>query len=301
MFGFKRKTKLLIHAGTPKTGTTTFQQSMFAHRDRLLKEGILYPDLDIAPGMMKKHQWLVQHLLEEDRASFRSKFDELSDMSVKSRATLVVLSTEGIFNHWSNYSAIARGMLSDLANLFDVSVWCVFREPLAFALSRYGQVVKNPPTKYTPENGTSLSMEDIIQYPSFRKRLDYANFIYGIESLFGKESIVVTQYESADILVQARSILGVSDTTLPDVPRMNESLSPLGVDLVRRMNSVQLPEAREELLAKIAYIDKLLGSTSYPQTVSAEFRRQIKALSAPSEKLLAERFGIRWTSNSTGD
>lgn len=301
LYESKNKIKLLIHAGTPKTGSTTLQKAMYVHRERLLKEGILYPDLDIEPGEMKKHQWLVRYLMANDKERLRSMFSELSKMAIESQAKMIVLSTEGVYNHWSDYSPEARGILGELADSFDVSVWCVFREPLAFAISRYGQVVKNPPNGSSPENGTSLSMEEIIQFPSFRRRLDYAGFIDGIESVFGRGSIVVTKYASADVLEQARSILGVSIDILPDVPRMNESLSAQGIDLVRRMNSLHLSEAqREKVLAEINDIDKLLGSSSGPLTASEVFRQQVKVLSANSEKILAERFGISWHETSGG-
>lgn len=295
------KIKLLIHAGTPKTGTTTLQKAMYVHRDKLLKEGILYPDLDIEPGEMKKHQWLVRYLMENDENRLRSMFCELLDMATESRAKMIVLSTEGIYNHWADYTIEARELLKELTKPFDVSVWCVFRNPIDFALSRYGQVVKNPPNGSSPENGTSLSMEEIIHYPSFQRRLDYTAFIDGIESIFGRGSLIVTKYASANILEQARTILSVSDRILPDVPRMNESLSTLGIDLVRRLNSLHLSEEqRKEVLGKITNIDTLLGSTSQPLTASEKFRRQVKVISAKSEKIFTERFGISWNDSSNG-
>ncbi len=303
MLDSNKKIKLLIHAGTPKTGSTTLQQAMYTNRDRLLEKGILYPDLEIWQGKAKKHQWLVNYLITNNKEGLRSRFHELHEMAIKLNATMVVLSTEGIYNHWFDYSPEARDLLGELTDFFNVSIWCFFRMPVTFAVSLYGQSVKNPVTGSHPENSTSLSMEEIIQYPTFRKRLDYASFIDSVESLFGQGSLIASKYESADILVQARMILGVADHVLPDVPRLNESLSNLGIDLLRRLNSLNLPDSqRKDVFETISSLDKILSSSSQPITASEEFRQQVKVLSAQSEKTLAERYGISWNdSNSNKD
>lgn len=288
------KPRLILHVGTPKTGTTTFQHACYLSRERLMSRNILYPTLGIHTSP-PKHQWIVQYLLEGNLARFEENIENLVVEAAGVNARSVILSTEGIFNHWADFSNSSRRALRDIGRYFDLTVWCVFREPVSFAMSVYSQLVKNPPFDLAPCYGTYDSPETVIEHPFFAKQLDYAGFVQEVESLFESPVVVATRYETNDIVEQARNLLGVDAAILQSVPNANRSLSVLGIDLMQRLNRLRLETSeRRRVASAIIDLDGLLRQTSSPLQASNEMRGKVHAISKKSEKFLIERFGIRW-------
>ena len=284
---------LLLHVGTPKSGTTSLQIALHKSRSLLLRRGVLYPDIDLHPAP-PKHQWFVDHLLAGDLEAFSRNIDAVATQAARSAAGTVILSTEGIYNHWSDFSPAAKRAVGDLNRLFSVRVWCVFREPLSFAMSFYCQLLKNGPSHYSPCYGTSLAPEDIVGHPWFAKRLDYRGFLEDIGELF--PAIAATRYESSDTVEQARALLEIGRDVLPGISGTNQALNAPGADLMRRLNRLR-PEAeeRERLAAMITEIDNRLRGVSDPVRASEDMARRVRSLSDDSERYLAERFGISWS------
>jgi hypothetical protein len=294
--------QLILHVGTTKTGTTTLQFAMNASRQRLLARGILYPDVDLNPGPSPKHQWLTNLLLAEDLDRFSRNVDEVARQARSTNATRVVMSTEGLFNHWFDFSPAARRALAALMERFDVTVWVVFREPVAWAMSMYVQAVKNPPFALAPVYSTTEPPEAVIDHAYFATRLDYARFVTDAESIFGTGKVLPTKYESAEILAQARHLLGVEASTLASAGDKNRALSVLGLDLMRRLNSLSIPwQERDAVASSIVALDGILGATSVPVEPSAEVAAKVLALSQDSESDLKRRFGIDWAAERQAD
>lgn len=283
--------RLILHAGTPKTGTKTVQAALYAARDRLAAHGILYPEVDLSHE--RKHQWLVNLLNAGDVAGFRHRVRELVDQTEALHPNCVILSTEGLYLHWSDFGPAARQEIAELCGAFDTTVWVVFREPLSFATSLYSQVLKNPPSHLTECYATSSTFDDIVRHPWFATRLRYATFITEIEELLGAGRVVVGKFESADMMTQVRALLGVDAETLPDVTSRNHGLKAIGVDLIRRLNGVSFdPGERQRLVDVAVELDRLLGTERPP--VSDEAIRAVDELSAEGVRYLETRFGIRW-------
>lgn len=161
----------MLHAGTGKTGTTALQQTLFRHVDVLAKQGVWYPPLDVEP-IQKKHQYLVELLRAGDSLGLACRLREIIG------ARTVMLSTEGLFNHWWDYSAQSKAMLRQLSAPFDLEVWVCFREPLAFALSVYAQLLRNPRLPdYSPVYGLDVGLEEMLETEWFVQRLDYLGFV----------------------------------------------------------------------------------------------------------------------------
>jgi hypothetical protein len=289
------KPKLFLHVGAPKTGTTTLQHACNVSREALLTRGILYPDVDLNPGPSPKHQWLTNLLLAEDLDRFGNNVRQVVEQAKTTAVSRVILSTEGLFNHWFDFSAKGRSALAALKDSFDVTVWVVFREPVAWAMSMYVQAVKNPPFPLAPPYSTTEPPESVIDHAYFVTRLQYARFVQDAESLFGEGTVDPMRYESGDILDQARVYLDVDATILGSTGDKNRALSVLGLELMWRLNRLRIPwEAREPVATAIIDLDRVLGATSEPVRPSDEVRRKVLAISAESERYLAHRFGIAW-------
>lgn len=287
--------RLLLHAGTTKTGTTTLQHACDASRAALLTRAILYPDVELNPGPSPKHQWLINLPLTGELQRFSRNVAQVAEQARAANATRVILSTEGLSNHWFDLPPAGRAALAALQERFDVTVWVVFREPVSWAMSMYVQAVKNPPVPLAPPYATTEPPESVVDWPYFATRLDYACFVEDVERVFGTGSVHPMRYESGDIVEQARAYLGVDATILASAGDKNPALSRLGLELMWRLNGLRLPiDERERVATAIVDLDRTLGATSAPVTPSAEFRAKVLALSAASERQLAQRFGIRW-------
>jgi len=269
---------------------------MLASRDALLARGILYPDVELDPEPQPKHQWLVNLVLTEDWAPFGRNIDRVVAQARETNASHVVLSTEGLFNHWFDFSAAGKAALASLKERFDVSVWVLFRDPVSWAVSMYIQAVRNPLSRLSPVYSTTEALDTLIDHEFFATRLRYDRYVQDVERVFGEGKVHPSRYESGDVLEQARRFLGVDATVLADVTGRNRALSMLGVELLRRLNGLRLAaEERERVAAEIARLDETLGASSEPLTASPETRRKVLALSRDSEDYLERRFGISWT------
>ncbi len=176
-----------------------------------------------------------------------------------------------------------------------MTVWVVFREPVSWAMSMYVQAVKNPPFHLAPVYATTQPPEAVIEQPYFRTRLRYDQFVRDAEAVFGEGSVLVSRYESGDILQQARKLLEVDETALASAGDRNRGLSMLGLDLLLRLNGLRIQgEERESIASRIVALDRVLGATSEPVRASPEVREKVLAMARESERYLETRFGIGW-------
>ncbi len=293
------KPRLILHVGTPKTGTTTLQQSLNASRGRLLRKGILYPNLEMHP--LGKHQWIVQYLLRSDFGTFDRNIRKIVKTVCDARSKTVVLSCEGIYNRFSDLSPAAKQALRNLSEYFNVTLWCVFRDPVSFAMSFFSQLVKNPPNDLEVCHGTAEPPESVIGNPWFLRRLDYAGFVREVEDLFAFPVVHATCYEVGNTVEQARILLGVDAATLQSVPNVNKAVSVLGIDLLQRLNRLRLdPAERQKVVSAIMGLDRLLGPTSSQLQATDEIRKKIRVVTRKSSEYLRERFGISWDDGPDG-
>ena len=140
--------RLILHGGTPKTGTSALQWCLDANRNVLAQRGFWYPP----PSSRRepKHQELVAALLADDETRF-AKTIESASRDAPAGVHTVILSAEGIFNHWWDYSVAAKGMLRCLADAFDFELCVWFRDPASFAAALYAQYLRNPVTDDAPD------------------------------------------------------------------------------------------------------------------------------------------------------
>jgi hypothetical protein len=291
------KPRLILHAGTPKTGSTTLQAFLHLYRQTLIDQGILYPDVGMEPHAKRvKHQWIVDDLLSGNEPRFLANQNLLlTELSSHPLVHTVVLSTEGLYYNWWDFSDAAKLLLRNMDRFFDVTVWVVFREPLSFATSLYSQAVKNPKSPRFQFYGTSDLMEMVMDDPSFFRNLHYADFVRNIEDLFGRSVVLATKYETADSIDQAMGILGIDRPIAPPLEKKNLSLSELGLEMARRVNRQNIdPAERKRYIDMIRELDALIGSDEAETAVSAEVKFKVDMLAKESRAYLKTRYRIVW-------
>ena len=272
-----RKRRLILHAGTPKTGTTALQWHLASNRERLAELGFWYP----APSRdtrEPKHQQLVSLLRRGDTTAFRAYIeDALHDMPED--AHTVIFTTEGIFNHWWDYTPKARGLLRELADLFDFELCVWFREPEAFAAALYVQYIRNGASKDVMKNvyGQDIDCLEALNDEWFRRHLDYLGFCHEARHLFGADRVRVFPYTGDTVRdFTAHYATG----PVPHAPkRRNVTLGSLAVHLLRALNRAGLkPERRARGVDLIESIDRVVGGWTGKYRLSERERRLVDQL-----------------------
>ena len=104
----QKKLTLILHVGTPKTGTTSLQLYLAKKQRKLAKKGILYPNCthnSDAP----KHQWFEKNLVRIHPQNFLDNFAEILK-AVDENTHTILLSSEGIYNHWWDFPAESKAL-----------------------------------------------------------------------------------------------------------------------------------------------------------------------------------------------
>ena len=256
--GLTQPLKLIIHAGTPKTGTTSLQTYLDKKQRKLRKKGILYPhNLEkLQNPSAPKHQWFEKNLVTTHLDNFLENFKNILSQ-VKEDTHTIILSSEGIYNYWWDFPDESKACLSELSKHFDTEIWVWFREPLAFIESYYKQCIRNPQIEGNPCYGKDLSFADMLEVDWFSQHLDYQGFVTECQTLFGKNNtgknsvgenkVFAFNYEG-DVVQQVIRKLGLATPHDNPTPRQNQSLNSASIALLRRVNHYDITAKDKALL-----------------------------------------------------
>ena len=256
-----RQRRLILHAGTPKTGTSSLQQHLGTHRRQLAEQGWWYPQP--SDTAMPKHQQLNVLLRRGDSRSFAA-YVEAALRDMPDSAHTVVFTTEGIFNHWWDYQPWAKAMLRHLAALFDFELCVWFRPPASFATALYAQNVGNPATVDETRHvyGRDIDFADALADSWFRRHLDYLGFLHEVRLLFGANRVRVFAF-GEDTVQTFIDEYGVP--LPPEHGRRNLSLRNIGIEMTRVAKRVEMSrDEHDRVKALVREIDDILGERSGP-------------------------------------
>lgn len=277
--------KLIIHAGTPKTGTTSLQAYLDKRQRKLRGKGILYPhNLEgLQNPTAPKHQWFEKNLLSTHLAFFIENFNNIV-AQVKDDTHTVILSSEGIYNHWWDFSDESKYLLSELRKLFDVEIWVWFREPLGFIESYYKQCIRNPQIEHNPCYGKDLSFAQMLEIPWFARHLDYQGFVTDCRDVFGEDKVVVFEY-GADVVQELIKKLGLATPHDNATPRKNSSLNSASAELLRVINGFDVSAKDKELLMPhLKEVDKLLCKYAANSLIDEQSKQVVLELFKPVQR-----------------
>lgn len=272
----ERKRRLVLHAGTPKTGTWSLQHHLGMNRDTLADHGLWYPEPSDTPE--PKHQQINDLLMWGDEEAFASYIvGALRDMPDETHT--IVFTTEGIFNHWWDYKPRVKGALRHLAALFDFDLCVWFRQPERFAASLYAQYLTNPPSRNAPRNvyGRDIGFAEALADPWFRRHLDYLGFYLEAQQLFGRNRVSAFRY-AGDTVQTFFEYYGVSGLS-PLHSRRNPSLSRPGLEFVRAANSADLErDDRARVIELIHEIQSIVGDRADALRLNQDERHGVARL-----------------------
>lgn len=277
-----QKLKLIIHVGTPKTGTTSLQTYLDKNQRKLRGKGILYPhNLEkIQNPNAPRHQWFDKNLVTAHLEHLLENFKNIISQ-VKEDTHTIILSSEGIYNCWWDFPEESKGFLAELGKLFDTEVWVWFREPLGFIESYYKQCIRNPQIASNPCYGKDLTFREMLDVQWFAQHLNYQGFVDECQALFGKNNVSVFKYEG-DVVKEVMQKLGLATPHDNSPPRLNKSLNSPSVALLRTINQYDIKAKDKALLMPHlkeinAVFDRYINDT----LIDEESRKRVLKLSSP--------------------
>ena len=257
----ERKITLILHVGTPKTGTTSLQTYLDKKQGKLRRKGILYPhNLDkVQNPTAPRHQWFERNLVTQRSDFFLENLRNVI-AQVKSDTHTIILSSEGIYNYWWDFSDQSMLLLKQLSALFDTHIWLWFREPLSFIERYYKQCIRNPQIDGNPCYGKDLSLEEMLQINWFSQHLNYQGFVSDCERLFGSNNVHAFDYQG-DVVQEVLRRLNIATPHDNPTPRKNESLDRIAISLLRQLNQLDITaKDKEKIMPYIKGLNQELSA-----------------------------------------
>jgi hypothetical protein len=290
--------RIILHAGTPKTGTTSLQLFLDANYAALLDRGVLYPRAGITPPPEPKHQWMIGALMNKDPRHFTTMLERALGEARQDTHTMV-LSSEGLFHRWWDFSPTGLNILNTLATRFPLSFWVFFREPVSFVRSFYIQMLKNP-RGLGPCYGQDVSVEEILDDPRFRLHLDYIRYIRNVETVVGEGKVRPFRY-TRNTIVDALAALDITDMD-PGTLNENRTVGELGASFLRLINQRELSvEQKRRAVQLVEQLEELVDGDTRPLRLEPEVVGKIRELSASSLLAIEDIYGLPIGAALNGD
>ena len=188
---------LIFHVGTHKTGTTSVQTMMGAHREFFETQGVLFPYAGhVRNGGHHNIAWELNGDAGYDPAQ-----GSLADLAVELKATprkSVLLSSED-FEFWY----LRPDLLAQIKSVaegagFSVEVLLVLRPVTEYIESLYKELLKHGLSESRTSFVKTIAATGAYPFKERIYRFDYAEMVSGFQASFGPEHVYVLEYEAGD-------------------------------------------------------------------------------------------------------
>jgi Domain of unknown function (DUF4112) len=266
--------KLVLHAGTHKTGTTSIQKALWYNRAWLRARGLIYPDGEgvYSPqAPLKNHHVFARSFtgIYPGGLTQAGQFLDSVRAQLESPQDVILLSTEDVYRHiqgydyWQHFApdywARREGYLRLLAKAlqnFDVKVLLFFRERQSFARSLYAELVRK---------GWQCSPAEFVE--QFHHWFEYEQQIALFKAVFS--NVCVSSYESATERGLIRTFFRIIKFPMPpNAEQIWRRSTPQDIDV----SNVVLPAT---VIAAPAFLQPRRANSNRPiATLSKPTRRQ---------------------------
>lgn len=283
----RNKVKILLHVGTPKTGTTSIQHFLYKNKKQLYKNGYLYECLE---NNEEKHQWMIMALLNEDFVFFTNKLIDYFKSADENIHTLI-LSSEGIFNHWYDFSSKSKKFLKMLAEVFKIEVYCWLRDQVSYVKSYYQQVLRNPQMPLVQCYGKDILVDGLLADKWFLRHLKYYDFLSDCSAIFGHENIRVFKY-SNEMIREFIDSLDIEMSYEKEI-RENSSLNAASCELLRIINRQNLSTIDKDIVLNHLYsINTIIDKYDIETLMNKKTINKISDFVKEENKLLEKEYKI---------
>lgn len=182
----RKKYDVIIHIGSPKSGTSALQNFFFTNRKLLLKKGIYYPEHGLDKnGISGGHSKLAIALMEDRFNDAQELFDNWY-MHAKNTDKLLLLSSEAFFNLGEKMKFLLKNK--------NILIIAYHRDAVSYLISAHNQVIK----RHFNTQTLTQYCELILSNENNHARLINKSFLKIYEeweALAGKENLIVRSYQ----------------------------------------------------------------------------------------------------------
>ena len=268
--------RLILHIGTHKTATTTFQRICFGLKHLLLENNIYYPELEDHPGI-NNHAALAWKLDQSNKAEGEEYLEKILDNPLSRECSTTLISSEDLENILVKHDILDRIIeVARRLNYDNIELVIVTRNPEEYLSSIYNQLSKHGAVLDYP---TIASAADKTGY--FACTLNHFNYIFAIEPMpliaeLQKKfpSILIHHYTFKDFTniyagreflrkilpEKVANLIDMVDLKSHDILSSNESLEELEVEARYASNALginlsgALDKELLELIKRIAHL-----------------------------------------------
>ncbi|APD87595.1 hypothetical protein BM527_16670 [Alteromonas sp. Mex14] len=280
-----KEKKIKIHVGPPKTGTSAIQAWLNHNNEKLISEGVFYPNhtSDVNGVSSGNFERLISvednHIGYDGKRNSLSYFDDVKAKTLlddfrKSHCDTLLLSSE----HFYYYLIWLFSRFAGAEFIFYV------RHPLAILESSFHQEVKrhNRTSAFFIPKSIGFSNLNIIKKLSkeFSVTVTYRYFDY-------------KQFINGSLLSDFASTVGLKLATPEKVERLNTQYSPGAITLMQRCNAFAGETLRKKLDMFLQRDSELVPAFSFIrpdefEEIQAEIMKQAEEL-ADQDKTLSSR------------
>jgi hypothetical protein len=241
--------KCFLHIGTEKTATTTIQNFFDANRKILLEQGYIYTK---SAGITNHSDLAVAAYNSDTRDELTSQYgiytsDEFEAFrlntilshktkihDIQNKNSTIIFSSEHFHSRLNSLDEIERlKTILYSIGVTRISVIVYLRRPADIANSMYSTAIKA---------GYVMDSPPLPGSPYWDNVCNHKNTIQKFSTVFGMQSIIPRIFDKHSlvnecILDDILSVIGIAKSSQLENPvNANESLSSLGVEVLRRLN-----------------------------------------------------------------
>jgi hypothetical protein len=273
--------RVFIHIGTHKTGTTSLQGFMEQNQRKLSRSGLWYPNAGRmrtpAAEEMSGHHNIAWEMNADPRYEFaRGTFAQALDEIERRRARVAVLSSEDFEYLYRRPAALASMAKGIREKGFTASIVLYLRSQADYAQSLYSELVH----RHGLDRRFDAFLAEIVSEGAFAYRdwafcFDYDILARAFEEAFGPNSTIVRAYER--------------DRTPDALHRDFVALIAPGIDF----NRLRKPARLHEASSFIEVLESLYATIAAQRTIAPDPRTLAKELfPAEDDAYLAGRFDL---------
>jgi hypothetical protein len=222
-------TRVILHIGMPKTGTSSLQRAFASHAELLRSAGIAYVLIPSDRGLA--HHALVDAVLEGDTRYLRRYFEEAHARFEDAEQMLI--SAEGMSGLRGDDLASWKAWLDRQFGNPEYVIWMMVRRPSSRIPSQWHSYVRRGGRQNLPVYAFEATMR-MLQANCLPLQRVFERY----ESVFGRRCIRVVPMEkllAARDFVEAafKAMFGMEGDVLRGIQRRNIALEPGGAELLR--------------------------------------------------------------------
>jgi len=229
LFRARRKKKIILHIGLPKTGSTALQQFLYMSREALLRRGVLYP-AHVHREDDPKHNFVID-LIRNGQGH-----DISSERGYKA-ASRIVISNEALSNDFYFHGSERNRRLAELLRAHgELEVCMVLRGEREWLRSYYKQAVINQSVKGKPHYQNSLPLAMFAELESVQRLLNHGDLIKDVSAVY-QAPVRVMRYDEAPLSRVLEYCTSMQGGSYHLDRRHNDSVPEVAVEVMRQLNS----------------------------------------------------------------